>query len=96
MKSLKPLLVLGAFLGFLSGVLLGLLNHSDWPAILWRASAAALVLGVLLRWWGRCWADCLRVAQQERFAVLMAQRQEQKEKEKEKEKQSKNPRASKP
>lgn len=82
MKSLKPLLLLGALMGFLLGVILGLANQSDWPSILWRSSAAALGFGVLLRWWGRCWNDCLRVAQQERFAAVMAQRQEQQKEQK--------------
>lgn len=79
MKSLKPLLVLGALTGFLAGVLLGLANRSDWPSILWRSSSASLVLAVLLRWWGQRWTECLRLAQQERLAELMAQRQERKE-----------------
>ncbi len=76
MKSLKPLLLLGALAGFLMGVLLGLVNQSDWPSILWRSTAAALAIAVLMRWWGQRWTDCLRAAQQERFIALMAQRQE--------------------
>ncbi len=91
LKSLKPLLLLGAFLGFFLGVLLGLANQSDWPSILWRSSAAALGFGVLFRWWGRCWTAGLRVAQQERYAALLAQRQEQME-----QKEQKTVRTSKP
>ena len=77
-KSMKPLLLLGALLGFLTGAILGLLNHSGWPAILWRSTLAAHAVGVLFRWWGRCWTQNLRLAQQERFAALMAQRKESK------------------
>lgn len=79
MKSLRPLLVIGALLGFLMGFGLGLANRSAWPSMLWRSSAAALGLGVMMRWWGRCWTDGLRVAQRERLAALAAQRQEHKE-----------------
>jgi hypothetical protein len=73
---MKPLLLLGALIGFLTGIGLGLLNQSAWPSILWRSAFVALVAGVLFRWWGRCWTQSLRVAQQERFATLMAQRKE--------------------
>jgi hypothetical protein len=79
-KSLKSLLLLGAIIGFLTGIALGLLNQSGWPSILWRSAAAALVVGILFRWWGRCWTQCLRSAQQERFAALMAQRKEKQSK----------------
>jgi hypothetical protein len=75
-KSLKPLLLLGALVGFFGGVVLGLINQSDWPSILWRSSAASLVFGVLLRWWGQRWTECLRLAHQERYVAMMAQRQD--------------------
>jgi hypothetical protein len=76
---MRPLLLLGALVGFLTGTILGLLNHSGWPAILWRSAFAALAVGVLFRWWGKCWTQSLRVAQQERFAALVAQRKESKQ-----------------
>lgn len=75
---MKPLLLLGAVIGFLTGIILGLLNQSSWPSILWRSALAALAIGVLFRWWGRCWSQNLRSSQQERFAALMAQRKESK------------------
>jgi len=65
--------------GFLTGTILGLLNQSGWPSILWRSTLAALAVGVLFRWWGRCWTQSLRVAQQERFTALLAQRKETKQ-----------------
>ncbi len=75
---MKPLLLLGALIGFLTGIVLGLLNQSGWPSILWRSTLAALAVGVLFRWWGKCWTQNLRVAQRERHAALMAQRKESK------------------
>jgi len=75
---MKPLLLIGALMGFLTGIVLGLVNQSDWPSILWRSALAALVFGMLLRWWGQRWTQCLRAAQQERFEALMAQRKENK------------------
>lgn len=73
---MRSLLLFGAVSGLSTGVILGLLNHSDWPSILWRSMLAALALGVLLRWWGQRWAECLRAAQQERFAKMVEQRGE--------------------
>ena len=71
--AMKPLMLLGALIGFLSGIVLGLVRHGDWSDVLWRSMLAALVLGLLLRWWGRRWVQCVREAQQERLAALMAQ-----------------------
>ena len=78
MNSLRSLLLLGALLGFLTGTALGLLNQSSWPEILWRSALAALAIGILFRWWGKCWTQNLRSAQQERLAALIAQRRESK------------------
>jgi hypothetical protein len=71
-------MLLGAIIGFLAGVLLGMGGQNDWSAILWRSTLGALVVGVLLRWWGQRWVQCLREAQHERLAELMAQRKEAK------------------
>jgi hypothetical protein len=78
LKSMKLLLLIGALVGFLTGVVLGLANQSGWPMILWRSAFASLAFGILLRWWGQRWVQCLRTAQQERFAALMAQRKDSK------------------
>lgn len=56
-----------------------MVNQSDWQSILWRSSLASLGFSVLLRWWGRRWSECLRLAQQERYAAMLAQRKERKE-----------------
>ncbi len=79
MKSVKPLLLVGALAGFLAGVTLGLVNQSDWPSILWRSSLASLGFSVLLRWWGKRWTECLKLAQQDRYAAMVAQRKERKD-----------------
>ena len=76
---MRPLLLVGAITGFLTGMFLGLLNNSNWPAMLWRSSFAAVAIAVLLRWWGQRWTECLRLAQQERFAAALAQRKAREE-----------------
>jgi hypothetical protein len=61
---MKPLMILGAIVGFLIGSGFGLVGNSPWPSTLWRACAAALVAGLLARWWGRVWLVNLRDALQ--------------------------------
>lgn len=73
---MRSLLLFGAVSGLATGVLMGLLNRSDWSSILWRSMLAAVALGVLLRWWGQRWTECLRAAQHERFAKLLEQQKE--------------------
>lgn len=75
---MKLLMIIGAMIGFLTGVTLGLVHQAEWPAILWRASLAALAVGVLMRWWGRAWLRGLRQANYERAVALAAQRKETK------------------
>lgn len=57
---MKSLMILGALIGFSIGLLFGLADQGQWPAALWRASAAALISSLLLRWWGRVWVQSLR------------------------------------
>ena len=57
---MKPLMILGAIVGFLIGAGFGVAGNSPWPAALWRASAAALVAAILARWWSRVWMQSLR------------------------------------
>jgi len=52
---MKKLMIMGGLIGFLIGVSLGLVKGVTWPALLLRASVAALAAGLLLRWWGRLW-----------------------------------------
>ncbi len=63
---MKAFMILGALVGFLLGVGLGLLNGTSWPAILWRGGAAALVMALLARWWSRVWFESLRDAAEQR------------------------------
>ncbi len=64
---MKSLMILGALIGFSIGLLFGLADNGQWPAALWRASAAALIASVLLRWWGRVWVKSLRLAAEQRL-----------------------------
>jgi hypothetical protein len=50
---MKPLMILGALVGFLIGTFFGFAGRSSWPTALWRASAAALGAALLTRWWMR-------------------------------------------
>ncbi|HMJ88284.1 MAG TPA: hypothetical protein VK530_00625 [Candidatus Acidoferrum sp.] len=63
---MKSLMILGALIGFSIGLLFGLADNGEWPSALWRASAAALIAGVMLRWWGRVWVQNLRQAAEAR------------------------------
>ena len=59
-------MILGGLIGFLIGICFGIAQGSAWPKVLWRASVAALLAGLLLRWWGQVWIKGLRQAQSER------------------------------
>ena len=62
-------MLLGGLIGFLIGILMGTTQHSLWPTILWRASIAAFLAGIVLRWWGRVWINSLHQAKQNRPIV---------------------------
>ena len=64
--NIKALMVLGALVGFAAGTAFGMADGNPWPVILWRASVAALVSGILTRWWGRIWANSLGDALRQR------------------------------
>ena len=65
---MRSLLLLGAIIGFIIGLLFGLADNGVWPSALWRASSAALVAAILMRWWGRVWVRALREAAERRLA----------------------------
>ncbi|GDY23908.1 hypothetical protein LBMAG56_52550 [Verrucomicrobiota bacterium] len=50
---------------------LGVANDGEWGTMLWRATAAAFVCGLMLRWWGRLWLKCLVEVQQESLLPRM-------------------------
>ena len=64
---MKSLMILGALIGLSIGLLFGLADNGQWPSALWRASAAALISSLLLRWWGRVWVKSLRNAAEQRL-----------------------------
>ena len=63
---MKLIMVLGGLIGFSIGVGFSWAQGSSWPSVIWRAAIAALLAGMLLRWWGRLWLKCLRNALLER------------------------------
>lgn len=69
---MKLMMLLGGIIGFGIGIGFGLAESSPGPEALWRAAAAALIGGVLMRWWGRVWVKNLRQAQQEQAARAAA------------------------
>ena len=72
---MKILMLIGAALGFVIGIGLGLAANVDWPATLLRACACAAVLGWLMRWWSRVWLRGLEVSLYERRLAEAAARQ---------------------
>jgi hypothetical protein len=69
---MKLLMIIGALLGFAIGVGCGIAKESSWSSILWRASVAAYLSGMLFRWWGRTWIRGLKQAQSEKLAAAVA------------------------
>jgi len=63
---MKAFTILGSIFGFLTGVGFGLLNNTSWPTMLWHASAAALLMALLARWWSRMWLLGLRDSAEQR------------------------------
>jgi hypothetical protein len=60
-------MILGGLIGFLIGISFGIAQGSAWPAVIWRASVATFLAGVVLRWWGGVWIKSLQQAQRERL-----------------------------
>lgn len=52
---MKKLMIMGGLMGFIIGFGFGWMNGVGWAAIFLRASVAALISGLLFRWWGRQW-----------------------------------------
>lgn len=70
---MKKLMIFGAMLGFLIGTAFGMAQQCSWPSVLWRSSIAAVVAGMLLRWWGKLWISGLREAYAQKQAAAMAE-----------------------
>ena len=66
---MKLIMVLGGLVGFGIGLGFSWAQGGAWPAVVWRAAVTALLGGLLLRWWGQLWVQCLRDAQKQRQAA---------------------------
>jgi len=71
---MKIFMLIGAIIGFLLGISLGLARHSDWPTTLWHGCLAAAGLGLLMRWWGGVWLGGLQTSLEQRRAAQLAAR----------------------
>ena len=69
---MKKLMITGGLIGFLIGIISGLVQDVAWPAVLWRASITTFAAGMLLRWWGRVWFQSLQASQAQRLAAEAA------------------------
>ena len=69
---MKIFMILGGLFGFVIGLACSWAEQNSWPTILWHASAAAYLTGLLLRWWGRVWINGLYQAATERLAAEAA------------------------
>lgn len=68
---MKMMMLTGAALGFGVGITFSLLRASPWPTVVWHASVAAYVAGMMFRWWGRHWTKNLRLALVEKQAAAV-------------------------
>jgi hypothetical protein len=68
---MRLLMVLGGAIGFSIGVLMGFAHDCPPLTMLWRASVAALLSGVVLRWWGRVWMESYRQAQRQKMTMTV-------------------------
>jgi hypothetical protein len=66
---MKKLMIMGGLTGFLIATILGLVKEVTWPELFLRASVAALVSGLLLRWWARLWLQNLKTSWSQRLAA---------------------------
>ena len=65
---MKKLMLIGGLLGFGIGIVFGRLQSAENSTVLWRSCVAALVAGLLLRWWGQVWVRGIHQAHAERLA----------------------------
>ena len=70
---MKSMMILGAMTGFILGAGSSLAGDCAGSTIFWHASVAALVGGILARWWGRMWfAGLADALEQQRRARAQA------------------------
>jgi hypothetical protein len=63
---MKLMMILGGFIGFLMGLVMGAMQHCAWQGVIWRASVVALLTGIVFRWWARIWIRGFVQAYQQR------------------------------
>ena len=56
---MKAMMILGSIVGFILAAGSSLLGNCLWSTVVWHACVAALVGGLLGRWWSRIWFDGL-------------------------------------
>jgi hypothetical protein len=66
---MKKLMIMGGLSGFMIATILGLMKEVTWPALFLRASVAALVSGLLFRWWARLWIQSLKDSWSQRLSA---------------------------
>ena len=59
-------MLMGGLTGFTIGIAFGSAEGGAGPETIVRASIAALIAGVLMRWWGRVWIKGLESAYREK------------------------------
>lgn len=64
---MKKLMLIGGMLGFVIGIVFGRLQAAEDSTVLWRSCVAALVAGLLMRWWGQVWVRGIHQAHVERL-----------------------------
>ncbi len=70
-------MLIGGLLGFGTGMVSALARNCDWSSVLWRASIAAYMGGLLMKWWGRVWVSSLHQLQMQRVAEAAQAKQQQ-------------------
>jgi hypothetical protein len=71
------MMLIGGLLGFGTGLLAALARNCEWSSVLWRASIAAYMGGLLMKWWGRVWVDSLHQLQMQKVAEAAQAKQQQ-------------------
>ena len=65
---MRLLMAFGGLIGFSIGLSMGWAQDCPPQIMLLRASVAAFLAGVVLRWWGRVWVKSYQQAQQQKLA----------------------------
>ncbi|MGB9603675.1 MAG: hypothetical protein ACP5MG_11210 [Verrucomicrobiia bacterium] len=67
---MKLMLMIGGFVGFGIGVILGVAQSGSWQDVIWKSAVAAYIAGFLMKWWGTVWiksiqeSESMRASQQ--------------------------------